>query len=73
MCYVLRHSLSSKVSLYFRDKANELAEVQLAELSSQLEDFQTNLETFAREHKEEIKKDPKFRKHFQVTFCIIEK
>ena len=69
---MLRHSLSCKVSLYFRDKANELAEVQLAELSSQLEAFQTNLETFAREHKEEIKKDPKFRKHFQVTVCLIE-
>ena len=52
--------------LYFRDKANELAESQLADLSSQLEAFQTNLETFAREHKDEIKKDPKFRKHFQV-------
>ena len=43
-----------------------MAESQLADLSSQLETFQVNLETFAREHKDEIKKDPQFRKHFQV-------
>ena len=57
--------------LYFRDKANELAESQLSDLSSQLEAFQTNLETFAREHKDEIKKDPKFRKHFQVWLLVL--
>lgn len=39
--------------------------VQLAELSSQLSSFQGNLETFAREHKQEIRKDPEFRRHFQ--------
>jgi len=55
----------------FKDKANELAESQLADLSSQLEAFQTNLETFAREHKDEIKKDPKFRKHFQEMCASI--
>jgi len=48
-----------------------MAESQLVELSSQLETFQTNLETFAREHKDEIKKDPKFRKHFQEMCASI--
>ena len=37
----------------------------MAELSSQLSSFQGNLETFAREHKQEIRKDPEFRRHFQ--------
>jgi len=55
----------------FKGKANELAETQLAELSSQLQTFQTNLENFAREHKQEIKKDPKFRKHFQEMCASI--
>merc|ERR1719348_216208 len=49
----------------FVAKADELAENQLAELSSQLSSFQTNLENFAREHKQEIRKDPEFRRHFQ--------
>ena len=40
---------------------------QLTELSGQLATFQTNLETFAREHKAEIRKDPEFRRHFQVS------
>jgi len=55
----------------FRGKANELAESQLAELSSQLQTFQTNLESFAREHKQEIKKDPEFRRHFQEMCASI--
>jgi len=55
----------------FKGKANELAETQLVELSSQLESFQTNLENFAREHKSEIKKDPQFRKHFQEMCASI--
>ncbi|XP_023330847.1 vacuolar-sorting protein SNF8-like [Eurytemora carolleeae] len=49
----------------FKGKADALAETQLVELSSQLQTFQINLESFAREHKQEIKKDPAFRKHFQ--------
>ena len=32
----------------FKEKGNELAETQLKQLSSQLEQFQTNLETFAK-------------------------
>ena len=39
----------------FREKGNELAETQLKQLSGQLEQFRTNLETFATDHKQEIK------------------
>ena len=39
----------------FNEKGNELAETQLKQLSGQLEQFRTNLETFATEHKQEIR------------------
>ena len=51
----------------YRDKGNVLAENQMEELSKQFDAFRTNLEEFARDHKQEIKKDPEFRKHFQVS------
>ena len=35
-------------------------------MSRQLETFREKLEVFAAEHKQEIRKDPAFRKHFQV-------
>ena len=37
----------------------------MAEMSRQLETFRDKLEVFAAEHKQEIRKDPAFRKHFQ--------
>ena len=43
-------------------------ENQFAEMSRQLETFREKLEVFAAEHKQEIRKDPAFRKHFQVTY-----
>lgn len=49
----------------FGEKGNELAEAQLEQLSNQLEQFRANLEIFAAEHKQEIRKDPEFRKRFQ--------
>jgi len=49
----------------FKDKGTELQEVQLSEMTKQLETFKVNLEAFALEHKDDIKKDPAFRKHFQ--------
>lgn len=49
----------------FKDKGNVLAENQVKEMSRQMESFRANLEEFARDHKQEIKKDPAFRKHFQ--------
>lgn len=55
----------------FDNKASALAEDQLKELSGQLDTFQTNLETFARDHKDEIKKDPEFRRHFQEMCASI--
>merc|ERR1711936_816650 len=50
---------------------NELAEAQFKQLSSQLEQFQTNLENFAKEHKQEIRRDPEFRKRFQEMCASI--
>jgi hypothetical protein len=53
----------------FKDKGNELAETNLQEMTKQVENFRQNLEEFAREHREDIKKNPAFRKHFQVNFA----
>ena len=56
----------------YKGKGAELSESQLSEMSRQLETFRDLLEGFARDHKQEIKKDPAFRKHFQVflgLFC----
>merc|ERR1712227_1137679 len=55
----------------FKEKGSELAEAQLTQLSGQLEQFRTNLETFATEHKQDIKKDPEFRKRFQEMCASI--
>ena len=55
----------------FKEKGNELAETQLKQLSSQLEQFRTNLETFASEHKQEIRRDPEFRRRFQEMCASI--
>jgi len=55
----------------FKEKGSELAESQLVELSTQLSAFQTNLETFARNHKDEIRRDPEFRRHFQEMCATI--
>ena len=49
----------------FKEKGNELAEAQLKQLSGQLEQFRSNLEIFAAEHKQEIRRDPEFRRRFQ--------
>ena len=50
----------------FETKGTELHESSLEAMSSQMETFRQNLEEFARNHKQDIKKDPAFRKHFQV-------
>ena len=55
----------------FREKGNELAETQLKQLSGQLEQFRTNLETFATEHKQEIRSVKNIVSHFlKLTFPI---
>lgn len=51
----------------YKDKGNELAETSFQEMTKQMENFRSNLEEFAREHREEIKKDPNFRRHFQAS------
>ena len=40
-------------------------------MSKQLETFRDKLEVFAAEHKQDIRKDPAFRKHFQVGAGMI--
>lgn len=55
----------SAVQAKFKDKGSEIATEQLAEMSSQMEVFRKNLEEFASKHKEEIRKNPQFRKQFQ--------
>ena len=49
----------------FGRKGNELASEQLSSLTDQLNIFTTKLEEFAHRHREEIKKNGQFRRHFQ--------
>jgi len=49
----------------FKEKGYELAQDQLNELSKHLGQFRENLQDFAAKHKNEIKKNPKFRRQFQ--------
>lgn len=49
----------------FRDKGSELQESSFEQMTLQMENFRTNLELFASKHRNEIKKDPNFRKQFQ--------
>ena len=51
----------------FKVKTAELQESSFQAMSCQMETFRQKLEEFARTHKDEIKKDPEFRKHFQVS------
>ena len=51
----------------FKVKTAELQESSFQAMSCQMETFREKLEEFARTHKDEIKKDPEFRKHFQVS------
>eukprot|EP00731_Ephydatia_muelleri_P007673 Em0004g11a len=46
-------------------KGTEIAELQFSNVSEQLETFRKHLEQFASRHKNDIKKDPEFRGHFQ--------
>ena len=55
-----------KAAERYKDKGNALAETNFAEMTKQMETFRQNLEEFAREHREDIKKNSEFRKHFQV-------
>lgn len=55
----------------FRNKGEELASDQIAQLSKQMAAFQTNLEEFARKHKDEIRRDAHFRTQFQEMCASI--
>jgi len=46
-------------------KGNEIADLQIQQVSSQLEQFQKSLEEFATKYKSEIKRNPEFRARFQ--------
>jgi hypothetical protein len=49
----------------FEQKAAELSENELVQLTKQMETFKKNLEEFAFKYKDEIKKNSSFRKQFQ--------
>lgn len=55
----------------YKDKGSELAEEQLNQMSKQLDAFRDNLEEFAANHKNDIKKNPQFRMHFQEMCATI--
>lgn len=50
----------------FNEIGDQLAESQMNHITSQLELFRTNLQQFAFKYKHNIRKDPEFRKNFQV-------
>ena len=50
----------------FKAKTAQLQESSFQGMTNQMETFREKLEEFARSHKQEIKKDPEFRRHFQV-------
>ncbi|XP_023018287.1 vacuolar-sorting protein SNF8 [Leptinotarsa decemlineata] len=55
----------------YRDKGNEIQESQFEQMTKQMEVFKTNLEEFASKHKNEIRKNPEFRKQFQEMCASI--
>ncbi|CAG8650868.1 8865_t:CDS:10 [Acaulospora morrowiae] len=48
----------------FKEAGDTLAETQIQELTIQLQILKTNLEEFARKHRKDIEKEPRFRTHF---------
>jgi ESCRT-II complex subunit VPS22 len=55
----------------FSEVGEQLTEANLAHVSAQLELFRANLQQFAVQHKSSIKKDPDFRRKFQVMCAKI--
>lgn len=56
----------------FKAKTAQLQESSFQAMTNQMETFREKLEEFARSHKQEIKKDPEFRRHFQVKTFLLE-
>ena len=52
-----QHAARAKLT----QKGNEIAELQLQQVSEQMEVFKKHLEEFAMKYKSEIKKNPEFR------------
>nr|CAI5839122.1 unnamed protein product [Callosobruchus analis] len=55
----------------YKDKGNEIQENQFEQMVKQLEVFKVHLEEFASKHKNEIRKNPVFRKQFQEMCASI--
>ncbi|KAK1934265.1 Vacuolar-sorting protein SNF8 [Phytophthora citrophthora] len=55
----------------FSEVGEQIVEANLSHVSSQLELFRTNLQAFAIKYKNNIKKDPDFRRKFQVMCAKI--
>ncbi|CAH0482241.1 unnamed protein product [Peronospora belbahrii] len=55
----------------FTEVGEQIVEANLSHVSSQLELFRTNLQEFAVKYKNNIKKDPNFRRSFQVMCAKI--
>ena len=51
--------------MYVLFSGNALQENAFAEMAKQTETFRSKLENFAHDHKNDIRKDPEFRRHFQ--------
>lgn len=49
----------------YATKGTEIADIQLSQMGKQLESFKTSLEDFAGKYKQDIRKNPEFRGHFQ--------
>lgn len=55
----------------YKDKGSEIAEDQFTHMTQQMDVFKKNLEDFASKHKEDIRKDPRFRLQFQEMCASI--
>ncbi|VDM64214.1 unnamed protein product [Angiostrongylus costaricensis] len=58
-------TLNSETSAKFSAKGEQMASEQLQMFSKQLEEFAIRLEQFAHRHRDEIRKNSQFRRHFQ--------
>lgn len=55
----------------YKDKGNEIAEDQFAQMSKQMENFKGHLEEFTGKHKDDIRKNPEFRAQFQEMCAAV--
>lgn len=55
----------------FKEKGSEIQENQLEQMVQQMEKFRSNLEDYAAKHKNEIRKNPQFRRQFQEMCASI--